>query len=137
MFAALALSVGLGAQAAMYEPVTGTVKAGPLELSLDNVVFTQKTGYVHILFDAYPYADKIKSAGLKSLAPVVDVLLMKEAPKRFPKEKHFKLFVIELSQRDDYGAPRWEKMVIKEEYLGDVKGGKVKVTKMPAKEVAK
>jgi hypothetical protein len=120
-----------------YEPLTGTVQAGPRELSLDNISFTPAKDGVHILFDVYPYAAKIKALGLKSIKPVVDELLKVEAPKRFPSEKIFKLTVIELSQRDDYGVPRWDKMRIKERFEGKLKGGEIVVRRVSGEEVIK
>jgi hypothetical protein len=127
----------LMAVGATYEARTGTVQAGPLELSLDNVTFTQKKGYVHILFDVFPYAARIQALGLKSISPVAAALLTQECPRRFPAETKFKLDVIELSQRDDYGNPEWGKVIVKERYQGQRKGAKVKVSRITEKGAAK
>ena len=115
-----------GPSMSMYQPRTGTVQAGPLTLSLDNVIFTQKQGYAHVLWDAYPSAKKIQDLGLANLSPVAAALLNR-AGVLFPREKEFKLDVVELPQRDDYGAPRWDQIVLKEKYKGHRKGKKIQV----------
>ena len=120
--AAILLSVFMLATGGVRADVTATasVQAGPLTLNLKDVIFTQKKGYVHVLLDAWPYAAQISAQGLSSLSSVAEALLSTEGMKRFPKEKNFKLDVVELSQRDDYGAPRWELVKLKERYKASV-----------------
>ena len=102
-----------------------SVTAGSLHVCLDDVYFTQKKGYVNMLFDSYPYAAQIKSNQLVSLSSVVQALIQGEGLKKYSKEKHFKVEVVEIMGRDEYGAPRWDQVKLKEEFLAEAAKGKV------------
>jgi hypothetical protein len=110
--------------------VTPTVKAGNLTVKLSDVLLTPKPGYVHMLFDAYPYRDDIPKDGmdqvLKTIAKdlVKDPLLVK-----FPKTTKVKADMVQFSQRDDYGAPRWDSVTKLAHYEISLKKGKVKIDK--------
>jgi hypothetical protein len=110
------------------KPAPVTFTAGALHLCMDDVYFTQKKGYVHVLFDILPYAAQIRATHLTSLSTVAQALIKDQGLKQFSKEKKFKIDVVEILARDDYGAPRWDQIKLKESYLGEAKGKDVILT---------
>lgn len=114
-----------GSSRAEDKPAPVTVTAGALQVCLDDAIFTQKKGYVHLMFDAFPYAAQIKAAHLTSLSSVAQALVEGEGLKKFTAEKHYKIDVVEVLERDEYGLPRWDQVKLKEGFLGEVAGKKV------------
>jgi hypothetical protein len=90
--------------------LTDTVKLGSLSIKAADVSLTQKTTYVHVLFDAFPYRDDLQldSPVPKHLEPVVKALVVGFVLKRLPATKLVKVDVVEFTERDEYGAPRWD-----------------------------
>lgn len=115
------------------KPTPVMVSAGALRVSLDDAIFTQKKGYVHLLIDVFPNRAQVKSAHLANLSSTAEALVKSEGMKRFPKEKHFKVDVVEILERDEYGAPRWDQVKLLESYTAEVKGKKVKLAPGKAK----
>jgi hypothetical protein len=121
LLALLALSPGLQAYLTGPEGVTLSVKAGGKQVNSNDLVVSQKEGYVYVMFNATPYLDGIPGgkAGLKAL---VTEMVKKEGLTRYPKEKLFKIDVADISARDDYGMPAWDKIKLIERYTA--KAGK-------------
>lgn len=109
----LALLLGLSRLAPAYlsgpESVSLSVKVGERAVRSDDFLLDQKNGYVHVLFNATPYLDSLPK-GKDALAALVTQLLKSEALPQFPDAKLFKIDVADISARDDYGLPLWEKV---------------------------
>lgn len=114
----LTLSGRLCADLASPTGVTLSVKAGDKGISADDLALTQKTGYVHILFNASPYP----AADPAALPGILLALVKEAALPKFPKAAWFKIDVADVSARDDYGLPVWEKIKVLGRY--SVKVGK-------------
>jgi hypothetical protein len=91
-------------------PLTYALKVGSLTIKSADVSLTQKTTYVHVLFDAFPYRDALRldSPEPATLDPVVKALVEGIVLKRLPATKEAKVDVVEFLDRDEYGAPRWD-----------------------------
>jgi hypothetical protein len=109
LLALLALAPNLPAYLSGPEGVTLSVKLGDKQVNSNDLVFTQKEGYVHVMFNATPYLADIPG-GKEGLKPVVTDMIKKEGLPHFPTEKLFKIDVADISARDDYGLPIWEKV---------------------------
>jgi hypothetical protein len=105
-------------------PLTYTLKVGSLSIKSADVSLTRRSTYVHVLFDAFPYRDALQmdSPNPKPLEPVVKALVKGFVLKSLPATKLAKVDVVELLDRDDYGAPRWDSV----KWLGKYE---VKITK--------
>ena len=131
--ALLALAPNLHAYLGGPEGVTLSVKLGSKQVNSNDLAFTQKTGYVHVMFNATPYLAEIPG-GKNGLKAVVTEMVKKEGLPKFPDEKLFKIDVADISVRDDYGLPVWDKVKLIERYTA--KPGKKKsllVEKVKAK----
>jgi hypothetical protein len=103
-----ALTPSLRADLAHPDGLTVSAKAGDKFISTDDFAFTQKDGYVHLLLNASPYpAMTAKNA---DLVLVVKGLIKVKGLVDFPGSKLFKVDVADISARDDYGLPNWEKV---------------------------
>ena len=91
-------------------PVSGTAKGASLQIKAANLSLTQKAGYVYVLFDAFPYRDALKldTPNPAPLEPVVKTIAAGPVLARWPATKLVKMDVVEFSEKDDYGAPRWD-----------------------------
>jgi hypothetical protein len=91
-------------------PLTYTLKVGSLSIKSADVSLTMRDGYVHVLFDAFPYRNdlRVDTPSPKPLEPVVKALVKGFVLKRLPATKLAKVDVVELLDRDSYGAPRWD-----------------------------
>lgn len=112
----MALAMGLLAAQALAapRPLTPTVKVEGLDLRLDDVIITPKAGYAHLLWDLFPYHDAVAAAAKAKSQPeadfralVVKGLAQALVPAKAPKVKLVKADVVEFTERDEYGAPRW------------------------------
>jgi hypothetical protein len=90
--------------------LSDTVKLGSLSIKAADVSLTRKRAYVHVLFDAFPYRDDllVDSPNPKPLEPVVKALVEGFVLTRLPATKLVKVDVVEFTDRDDYGAARWD-----------------------------
>ena len=90
--------------------LTGTVTLGALSIKAADVSLTLKATYVHVLFDAFPYRNdlQVDSPSPKPLEPVVKALVEGFVLTRLPGTKLVKVDVVEFTDRDDYGAARWD-----------------------------
>ena len=90
--------------------LTATVKAAGLVVKLSDLSISLKGDHVHLLFDAFPYRGQLQTdtAQARPLSPVVESLIAGPLLSRFPSAGLVKVDVVEFSQRDDYGAPRWD-----------------------------
>jgi hypothetical protein len=113
LLAVLALSVPLRADLGQPTGLTLSVKAGDKAISSDDISFTQKSGYVHLMFNAQPYPAAI-AKGRAQLPAIVKALVEKEGLKAFPGAKLFKVDIADISARDDYGLPAWDKIKLLE-----------------------
>jgi hypothetical protein len=133
----MVLVIGCGMALPLSAATTVTaevIQAGPLNVSLADVISTQKKGYVHVLIDVWPNAAKIAEGKLSSLSSTVEAILSRSMVKKFPKAKDFKIDVVELPERDEYGAPRWELIRLKERYTATVMKKAVKLTAVKVKQ---
>jgi hypothetical protein len=91
-------------------PAAGAAKGAALQIKPADLSLTQKAGYVYVLFDAFPYRDALKLDTPKPepLEPVLRGLASGPVLSRWPATKLVKVDVVEFSERDDYGAPRWD-----------------------------
>ena len=117
----LALSPALRADLGQPTGLTLSVQAGDKAISADDISFTQKTGYVYLMFNAAPYPGALAKAHA-ALPKIVQALVEKEGLKSFPGAKLFKVDVADVSARDDYGLPAWDKVKLIERFT--VKAGK-------------
>lgn len=114
-----AAQVGVGGD------VSGTVKVGGLEVGRDQILVTPKKGYVHIIWDAYPSQAAIKAAGAAfKLETAAKDLATGLGVSADPKAKFVKVDIAEFPVRDDYGAPRWDKLAFLGRYEVKLKGKK-------------
>jgi hypothetical protein len=119
LLALLALAPALPAYLSGPQGVTLSVKLGAQQVNSNDLTFTQRPGYVHVMFNATPYLADIPG-GKDGLKPVVTELVKKEGLPNFPKEKLFKVDVADISARDDYGLPIWEKVKLIERFTAKV-----------------
>lgn len=91
--------------------VTGTARVAGLDVPLDQVLVTPKPDHAHIIWDAFAERDAIRRAG-KSFSLARAALDLAKGPGRAaaPKTSVFKVDIAEFPERDDYGAPRWDRM---------------------------
>src|SRR5665213_942423 len=95
--------------------VTGTVKVAGLDVPRNQIVVSPKAAYVHIIWDAFAERAAIKQAGKAfSLTAAALDLVKTEGLTASPRTVLFKVDVAEFPVRDDYGAPRLDKI----EFLG-------------------
>ncbi len=90
------------------------IKAGPLELDPKDLIVTDKKTRVHVLWDAFPCADLIAQGslaqGVKASAfrqTVAAALVEGYVFERLPKAGRVVVDVVELPEKDEYGAPKW------------------------------
>lgn len=106
-------------------PATPTVKAGGADIVPADFIITRKKGYVHLLWDAFPY----RGPAAPDVQAVVADLLAGPVAKKFPKAVKVKVDVVEFPDRDEYGAPRWESIRRVAAFQALKKGGKWKIGK--------
>jgi hypothetical protein len=100
-----------GGDAQLGGDVTGTAQIAGLTVPLDQILATPKTGYVYIVWDSLAERAAIKRAGKAfSLAAAALDLAKTVGVLAGPAAGLFKVDVAEFPERDDYGAPRWDKM---------------------------
>ena len=91
--------------------LSGTVQVGGLAVERSRILVTPKPGYVHLIWDAYADRAAIQAAGrafhLQAAAVDLARTLGLQAD---PQATAFKVDVAEFPERDDYGAPRWDKL---------------------------
>jgi hypothetical protein len=115
------------AQAALPEGKKAGVKYATtlFEVLGDNLMMKQKKGYVYVLFDAFPYRDRLSGVDLSRLA---EVLLNEIVLKSYAKAEKIKLDVVEYSEKDSYGVPRFDTVKILGKFEAVLKNGKLTVT---------
>jgi len=120
---AAAPAEGLSAPVSGDVSATATVAVGPLTLKAGDLRATEKPGYVHLMVDLFPYRDAIKAAGDKAKPEVLAKDLVKKflLPK-YPQAAKFKVVLAEFPERDEYDAPRWDKIQVLGRYNVTLKG---------------
>jgi hypothetical protein len=112
--------------------VTGTAQVAGLTVPLDEILITPKPDYVHIIWDSFADRAAIKDAGKSfSLNAAALALARGLGLAAGPKATLFKVDVAEFPVRDDYGAPRWDKVEFLGRYVVTRKGEKWMVKKRP------
>jgi hypothetical protein len=132
LFLACLLSGGAAAyQGIMPDSETTTVQAGPLTVNLGDVLMKEKPEGAYLLWDAFPYRQSLKGKGEKALRDVVQGLVDGPLLARFPKASKVKADVVEYSERDNCGAPVWDKVTVLSRFEGKVvkKKARLKQTK--------
>ena len=122
----LAFNMTLRADLGNPSGMTLTVKAGEKAISADDIAFTQKLGYVHLMFNATPYP-YVMGHSKTNLEKTVSALIKSEGLKQFPEAKVFKVDVADISARDDYGLPAWSKIKLIERLIVTVNKKSLKV----------
>ena len=91
--------------------VTNTVKVAGIEVAHDQILITPKPGYVHMIWDAFPNHAAIQNAG-KAFNFEAAALDLAKGPglAASPGAKVFKVDIMELSEKDSYGNPQWDKV---------------------------
>ena len=124
---ALLLGLALGA-AGQARAAEDPAKAAPLglrigaaEVKAADCLFTPKPAYVHVILDLFPYREALKASGL-GLTQVAQALADGPVAAKHPKAKAVKVALVEYPERDDYGAPRWDKVVVLGKFEGPKKG---------------
>lgn len=91
--------------------VTNTVKVAGIEVAHDQILITPKTGYVHMIWDVFPKHAAIQTAGKKFNFEAAALDLVKgPGLASNPEAKVFKVDIMELSEKDSYGNPQWDKV---------------------------
>lgn len=105
---------------------------GGLKIPATDLVLTPKAGYVHVMVDLYPQKEALAALGKKAAPKALALALVRDAlSPRFPKAPFFKVLFVEMPVRDEYNAPRWDKLVVvgRFEVHPDKKGFRVKAVK--------
>jgi hypothetical protein len=84
------------------------VRIGGLEVAQVDLLLTKKKGYYHLLWDAFPYKTALKGGDPAEKVPA----LLEWAFASKSDAKQLKLDIVEVPERDDYGAPRWETLKV-------------------------
>ena len=104
---------GIGSVQGQAASATAKVKVGPLVWSTEDMSATDKGAYVYIMADLFPYRDALKAAGKAALPARLAVDLIRDHfSALFPKAPYFKVAVVEFPERDEYDAPRWDKIQV-------------------------
>jgi hypothetical protein len=112
--------------------ISGTTKISTLDVPLCQILVTQKPNYVHILWDAFPERAAIQAAGKSfSLKKAVLDLVLGPGLAAVPSSKTMKIDVTEFPERDDYGAPRWDKIQFLGRFEAKLVSGKWSIRKLP------
>lgn len=105
-----------------------TVDFGSLNVDEKHVLLTEKPEYIHVIFDAYPYRQKISELGKKfTLLRAAKELAQSYVFVKFPKARKAKIVIVEYAERDEYGSPVWEHVVKLGEFEAGKKGKSVTV----------
>jgi hypothetical protein len=111
LLALLTLPLASALRADLSQPTgqTLTAKAGSKAISADDIAFTQKDTYVHLLVNASPYPAMTEKS-CAQLPAILKSLIRSKGLADFPGAKFFKIDVADISARDDYGLPAWDKV---------------------------
>jgi hypothetical protein len=121
---------GLGARIPGDVSATATVAVGPLAIKASDLMTTEKPGYIHLMADLFPYRADIKAAGDRAKPETLAKGLVRELGlKRFPQATHFKVVLAEFPERDEYDAPRWDKIQILGRFEVTVQGKSLRLAK--------
>lgn len=133
---ALVLSSARAFAAAPAEPlggdVTGTVKVSGLEIPRNEFSVAPRDAYIHVVWDSSADRGAIKAAGKSFSLPAAALDLARSAGVAGDSAKQeYKVDVVEFPERDDYGAPRWDKIVFVGRFVVTRNGKKWTVKKRP------
>ena len=119
----------MGARAAL----TPTVKVAGLEIGTDLISVKAEEGVVRVLVDLYPsQAARQKLGAQFKLKDLAKALLKGPVFKQQPKMGAFKLYLVEYSQRDDYGQPVYSSMKPLWQAEGKLSKGTISFSKVVA-----
>jgi hypothetical protein len=91
--------------------VTNTARIAGIEVANDQILITLKTGYVHLLWDAFPSQEAIRAKGKAfNLENAVRDLVFGPGLASQPEAMVFKVDVVEYFEKDSYGTKRWDKV---------------------------
>lgn len=91
------------------------VKLAGLDVKSSDWTFTPKDGYVHAILDLIPYKEAMAKSGLKQ-EKLAQALLDGPLAEKYPDAVKVKLVLLEYPERDNYGAPRWDKVKVVARY---------------------
>jgi hypothetical protein len=90
-------------------PISPTVRSGGLDIRLADLVLTPKGKDLYVLWDAFPYREALaKLDGTDPLAKVAAGLARNFALRKYPKGHGVRVTVVEFTERDSYGTPRYD-----------------------------
>jgi hypothetical protein len=91
--------------------VTVTAKVAGMDIRESDLYFTPKPAYVHVIVDVFPNRDAIRARGNDfRWAEFVKLLATKVVFPRYVTATAAVIAVVELPERDDYGAARWDQI---------------------------
>ena len=112
------------------QDVTGTAMIAGIEVAKNQYLVTPKPGYVHLLWNAFPYQAAIKGAGKAfSFEAAATDLAKGPGLEASPKAKVFRVDLVEFPEKDNYGAPRWDKIQFLGKFEVTLKGKKWSIKK--------
>jgi hypothetical protein len=122
---------GLSPGAAAPAGLTATVAVGPLSLKESDLQASEKPDHVFLMADLFPYRDAIRAAGGKASPELLARGLVAQwLVPRYPRARRFKVTLVEFPERDEYDAPRWDKIKVLGKFEARMDGKKMKLTKL-------
>lgn len=95
------------------QALSASVEAAGLQIQRADFIVSDKGSYLHLLWDAFPVkkalAEEAKAKGLAPGALRRNVVkgLLESVSGSYSKALKAKVDVVEFTQRDEYGLPRW------------------------------
>jgi hypothetical protein len=97
-----------------------TVSAAGLNISGADLILSGKPSTLFLLWDAFPYRDALHDGDPAQRLAVVKDLIDGYALKRNPQALRVKVTVVEFTERDSYGAPRYDQVHVLQTFVADV-----------------
>jgi len=90
-------------------PGRETVRVQGIGVRADDLIMTLKGTTLYLLWDAFPYnADLPNPLSVGALGRMAEDLVSGFALKKHPKVRRFRVTILEFTDRDSYGAPRYD-----------------------------
>ncbi len=102
-----------GLDSTLGRSVTTTVKVGALNIRTNDMRATDKADYIYVMADLFPYRTSLPMGGKKpGLRKLATELISNHYGLLYPKASFFKVALVEFPERDEYDAPRWDKIKV-------------------------
>lgn len=89
---------------------TATAQAGPVRVKLCDLYFEKKAHGIFLMWDATTYQSSLPGPGDLTRSAVA--LLQGPGRKDYPGARNFEMAVVQVTERDNYGMPRWDTIKI-------------------------